>query len=102
MTFISLLRQPSAIIPLGMSFAAFLHQVRILLKLPYNQPFEFDLTDFQVELGTVPTAFEYNATLSFGERLSVLWTKAKTHTCCYERYPNHSSHFHILEEWNYD
>lgn len=53
------------------------HTSRILLLLPYDQPFEFDLTNFQVELGTVPTEFEYNGAVSFRHRLSILWSKIR-------------------------
>jgi glycosyltransferase involved in cell wall biosynthesis len=54
------------------------HKTRILLKLPHNQPFEFDLTDFQVELGTAPTEFEYNGKFLLRERLYTLWSKTRT------------------------
>lgn len=50
---------------------------RIFLKLPHDQPFEFDLTDFQVELGTTPTEFEYNGSLTLRDRLFILWAKTK-------------------------
>lgn len=53
------------------------HHARILLKLPPDQPFEFDLTNFQVELGTKPTEFEYNEAFSFRERLYMFWNKTK-------------------------
>jgi hypothetical protein len=52
------------------------HQARILLKLPYDQPFEFDLTNFQVELGTTFTEFEYNGSFSIWERFQMLWHKS--------------------------
>lgn len=52
-------------------------EARILLKFSCNQPFEFDLTDFQVELGTTPTAFEYyDGDASLRGRLSRLWNHA--------------------------
>ena len=35
------------------------HHHRIFLILPYNKAFEFDLTNFQIESGEQPTAFEY-------------------------------------------
>ena len=53
------------------------HQTRTLLKLPHNQPFEFDLTNFQVEVGTMPTEFEYNGVFSLRERLFILGGKIK-------------------------
>ncbi len=37
------------------------HQSRILLKLPHNQPFDFDLTNLQVELGSESSDFEYSS-----------------------------------------
>jgi glycosyltransferase involved in cell wall biosynthesis len=51
------------------------HNARIILKLPHDQPFEFDLTNFQVELGAVPTEFEYWGALSWRERLHNLWDR---------------------------
>ena len=48
------------------------HYSRILLKLPHDQSFEFDVTNFQVEIGTTPTEFEYIGTFSLRERLSML------------------------------
>ena len=47
------------------------HTSRILLKIVCDQPFEFYLTNFQVELGTTPTEFEYNGALSFRNRLDM-------------------------------
>lgn len=54
------------------------HHSRIFLKLPHDQPFEFDLTNFQVELGTAPTEFEYSeAAFSLRYRFSMLQRKVK-------------------------
>jgi glycosyltransferase involved in cell wall biosynthesis len=53
------------------------HNARIILKLPYDQPFEFDLTDFQVEIGTAPTDFTYHGTLPFRQRMALLRDKAR-------------------------
>jgi glycosyltransferase involved in cell wall biosynthesis len=53
------------------------HNTRIFLKLPHDQPFEFDLTNFQVELGTTPTEFEYNGALTPRDRLFILRAKTK-------------------------
>lgn len=53
-------------------------QSAILLKLPCDRPFEFDLTDFQVERGEAPTEFEYApGVLSLGYRFTRLWYKAQ-------------------------
>jgi glycosyltransferase involved in cell wall biosynthesis len=51
-------------------------QTRIVLKLPHNRPFEFDLTNFQVEFGTMPTEFEYSEALQVELRASP-WGKAR-------------------------
>ena len=48
------------------------HYSRILLKLPYELSFEFEVTDFQVEIGTTPTEFVSVETFSLRERLSML------------------------------
>jgi hypothetical protein len=53
------------------------HNTRIILKLPYDQPFEFDLTDFQVEIGTAPTDFIYHGELPFRQRMALLRDKIK-------------------------
>jgi len=37
------------------------HESRILFKLPHNRPFEFDLTNVQVEMGLIPTEFEFRS-----------------------------------------
>jgi hypothetical protein len=34
-------------------------RTRIIMKLPHDQPFEFELTDVQVEYGGTATEFEY-------------------------------------------
>ena len=36
-------------------------EARILVKLPHDRAFEFDLTNVQIEAGPMPTEFEYNA-----------------------------------------
>jgi GT2 family glycosyltransferase len=54
------------------------HNALIILKFPYDQPFEFDLTDFQVEIGAAPTDFSYHGTLSLRQRLALLKDKART------------------------
>ncbi|MCB9100569.1 MAG: glycosyltransferase [Anaerolineales bacterium] len=53
------------------------HQARIILKLPHDQPFELDLADFQIELGTRPSEFIYNGQFSLQERASMVLKKAK-------------------------
>jgi len=54
------------------------HQSRILLKLPHDQPFEFDLTNLQVELGSESSEFEFNSgELSFRHRCHMLWNRMK-------------------------
>ncbi len=54
------------------------HQSRILLKLPYDQPFDFDLTNVQVELGSEPSDFEYGSgKLSLRHTFHVLWDRLK-------------------------
>lgn len=53
------------------------HQARIILKLPHDQPFELDLADFQVELGTRPSEFIYNGQFSLQERVSMVLKKVK-------------------------
>lgn len=50
---------------------------RIFLKFPHNQPFEFDLTNLQVEVGITPTEFVYNGRFSLRERLYLLWNKIR-------------------------
>jgi glycosyltransferase involved in cell wall biosynthesis len=52
------------------------HNSRILLKIQHELPFAFDLTNFQVELGTTPTEFEYQKTNSLRDRLAVIWHKS--------------------------
>ena len=52
------------------------HQSRIVLKLPHDRPFEFDLTNFQVEFGTIPTEFEYSEVLQVRQRAGP-WGKAR-------------------------
>ena len=52
------------------------HEARILLKFPHDVPFEFALTDCQVEEGDVPTAFQYNdGKESLRYRLLRLWER---------------------------
>jgi glycosyltransferase involved in cell wall biosynthesis len=53
------------------------HNSRILLKLPHNQPFDFDLTDFQVELGTHASDFEYCSALSLRHTFGMAWERVK-------------------------
>jgi len=54
------------------------HTSRILLKIICDQPFEFCLTNFQVEIGTNSTDFTYNnSAFSLRERLNILWKKTK-------------------------
>jgi hypothetical protein len=53
------------------------HNARVILKLPYDQPFEFDLTDFQVEIGVTPTEFTYHGALTIRQRLALLRNKAR-------------------------
>jgi glycosyltransferase involved in cell wall biosynthesis len=62
------------------------HNTRILLKIPNEHPFEFDLTNLQVERGTVPTEFEYCGTKSFRERFAVLWKKTRSRLKSDRRY----------------
>ncbi|MCB0190910.1 MAG: glycosyltransferase [Anaerolineae bacterium] len=53
------------------------HQARIILKLPHNQPFELDLADFQIELGTRPSEFIYNGQFSIHEQASMFLKRVK-------------------------
>ncbi|MGH9022860.1 MAG: hypothetical protein ACRDV9_07155, partial [Acidimicrobiia bacterium] len=41
---------------------------RVFLKLPHDRPFVLDLTDFQVEIGGLPTSFWFRPPLRLGHR----------------------------------
>jgi glycosyltransferase involved in cell wall biosynthesis len=45
---------------------------RIVLMLPHDQKFEFELSQVQVELGELPSNFVYNGRLSLRQRLALL------------------------------
>jgi glycosyltransferase involved in cell wall biosynthesis len=73
------------------------YEARILVKLPADQPFDFDLTDFQVEFGTAPTPFEYNAMLSWREQFALLWGKLKSYASLARSWPKPLKPFSFQE-----